>query len=106
MNIDYVAIGRRVQRARKAKNYSQEKLSELLDISTGYLSRIENGRAEVNLKLLARIAHYLSVDISNLVSHSTTSVIPLPDEIAVLLENCPPKKIKMITDIVRIIIRS
>lgn len=36
-------IGKRIQQARKAKNYTQKKLSELTRINKTTISRIENG---------------------------------------------------------------
>ena len=40
-NIDYKLIGQRIKEARMKKNWSQEKLSEAIDVAVAFLSRAE-----------------------------------------------------------------
>lgn len=47
--INFKAIGQRNKRLRKENNLTQEKLSELLNISTEHLSRIETGSYRLSL---------------------------------------------------------
>lgn len=51
-----VRIGSRIQRLRRANQLSQEKLAELADFSTNYLSRIERGKENPSFEILVRIA--------------------------------------------------
>ena len=54
----------RAERARK--NYTQEQLSELAEISTEYLSRIENERVSPTIQAVANIALALGVSLDTL----------------------------------------
>ena len=52
MKIDYEIIGKRLRKARQEKGFSQVYLSEILDISEVYLSRIEKGKTKIRLTRL------------------------------------------------------
>ena len=60
MEIDYTLIGQRIKEARKKKGWSQEKISEEIDVAVGYISRVERGNP-INLKRLAQISNALDV---------------------------------------------
>ena len=49
MALDYSIIGSRLKQARLAKNLTQEDLSEKIDISVAFLSRVERGNSHINL---------------------------------------------------------
>lgn len=66
--IDYQQIGMRIKRCRAAANITQEKLAELLDVSPGYVSRIERGTRWVNLERLSEIAALLGVPTAALLA--------------------------------------
>ena len=66
--IDYQQIGKRIRRCRAAANITQEKLAELLDVSPGYVSRIERGTRWLNLERLSEVASLLSVPITSLLA--------------------------------------
>lgn len=63
--IDYRAIGNRVRQRRLDNNLTQEKLAELLEISNEYMSKIETGAVQVNLKRLAQLSLALSTPIEH-----------------------------------------
>ena len=50
MALDYNIIGERLKKARTDKGLTQEKLSEQLDVSIAFLSRIERGSSHISLK--------------------------------------------------------
>jgi len=56
-------VGRRIKTLRRARKLSQEKLAELAGTSPKYLSRIEIGRENPTLDLLARLAKSLQIDL-------------------------------------------
>ena len=60
--INFKAIGQRIKRLRKENNLTQEKLSELLNISTEHLSRIETGSYRPSLSLIEHISEIFEVD--------------------------------------------
>lgn len=61
-----IALGKNIQTARKNKNYSQNKLAEILNISREHLAKIETAKRCVSLSLLFKIAETLEIDIKDL----------------------------------------
>ena len=61
MVFDRSEFGRRVQKARKAKNLTQEKLAELLGVEWQQISRIERGAGGCNNELLVSLSELLGV---------------------------------------------
>lgn len=56
-------IGRRIREFRSKAGLTQEKLSELLDISFQQVQKYENGMSKMNTDRLQKIADALSVSI-------------------------------------------
>lgn len=54
MAIDYTMIGKRLKESRMAAKLTQEKVAEAADITTVYLSKIENGKVTPTLDTLGR----------------------------------------------------
>ena len=52
-------IGKRIQTLRKQKGFTQETLSEALNISTHYMSSLERGQYNVKPSLLVQIINIL-----------------------------------------------
>ena len=61
MTINNMAIGKRIQNIRKRRGLSQFSLSELVDLSPGYISYIETGVKSMSLDTLVSIANALQV---------------------------------------------
>ena len=64
MKLNYSIIGMRLKQARLDKKITQEKLAEMLDVSVAYISRVECGSTEINMKRLAEICGLLDVSLS------------------------------------------
>lgn len=54
-----VAYGEKVKAIRKSQNVSQEKLAELADLDRTYISDIENGKRNVSIETVFKIAKAL-----------------------------------------------
>ncbi|MDX5479399.1 MAG: helix-turn-helix domain-containing protein [Cyclobacteriaceae bacterium] len=54
-----VAYGEKVKAIRKSQNVSQEKLAELADLDRTYISDIENGKRNVSIETIYKIAKAL-----------------------------------------------
>ena len=103
-NIDYKIIGERIREARKMKGLSQEKLAEKIDVATVYISRIEKGSAQVNLKRLSQISIALDVPIEKFIIGTTEeSKNYLEREFQEILSNCTTDKQKLIYNIAKIV---
>lgn len=100
--MDYAAIGRRVRRIRKAKSMTQEKLAELVNISTVYVSHIETGSAKPSLPVVVAIADALEVRVDSLLYDEPRGGVSIAvDEIAAILDACDAKQAAFIADLVR-----
>ena len=106
MPLAYTIIGQRLKKARKAKKMTQEELAEKLDVSIAFLSRIERGNSQVNLKRLVQICEILEVspgEILNGVSSKSSQY--LDSEFASLLKDCSSEQQKLIYDIAKVVAR-
>ena len=97
MKIDYELIGQRLKKARQEKGLSQVYLSEILDISEVYLSRVEKGRTKISLTRLIQICEILDVSISEIIEAvSATPKEYIYKDFIDILEQCTPEKRKLI----------
>lgn len=67
-SLDLVTIGQKLQDARKKSGLTQEQVAELLDINQVQLSYYENGKREINLSLLEKLANLYSYELSYFVT--------------------------------------
>lgn len=63
-------IGRRIANARKASQMTQAELSEKIDISEKYLSRIECGKQLPSIVIVAKICEVLNISADHLLLQS------------------------------------
>ncbi|MBQ2949348.1 MAG: helix-turn-helix transcriptional regulator [Clostridia bacterium] len=68
MAISAVILGKRLQKARLKKGYTQEYVAEKIDLSVPHLSRIERGRKTVYLDKLACWCDILDVPIEEILT--------------------------------------
>ncbi len=107
MALDYNIIGSRIRQARLAKNYTQEDLAEQLDISVAFLSRVERGNSQINLKRLNQICGLLDVTEGYMLNGAANnSENYLEKEFSEILKNCSPEKQKLIYNVAKTIAES
>lgn len=88
MAVDFKLIGKRMQHRRKALGKTQEHLAEYLDVSVGYVSNMERGATKISLTTLARISDFLTCDMADLISQTSTgSRSYLSDELNELIHS-------------------
>lgn len=80
--LNYIEIGKRIRIKRKEMCLTQEKLSELIDVSPTYISEIERGTSISSLATIAKLSNvlelnldYLVFGITNINSNTTFSEI-------------------------------
>ena len=61
-----IEIGRNIQDARMKAGYTQEELSELLDLTPNHLSAIERGASGVSLESLKKICRILGISADSI----------------------------------------
>lgn len=66
MNDIKIQFGLKVKQLRISNGYSQEKLAELADLDRTYIPGIENGKRNVSLVVLQKIASAFKISISEL----------------------------------------
>ena len=98
--MDYYKIGQKIRKVRKAHGMSQEKLAEMVNISTTHMSHIETGNTKLSLSVFVDIAAALEVSTDDLLDTPSNASISLA-EIASVLERCSVQESKVIADVVR-----
>lgn len=93
MNIDYIALGKRIREARKNRNMTQEKLGELCGLSSAHIGHIERGTRVPSLETVFRISQELNVSLDYLLFDSKSDE-NLFSSISASLQNKDPKKVK------------
>lgn len=99
MLFSYETIGLRIKDIRKKANLSQESLAELTDLSTTYISLIENGVKCMSLETLVKIANALKVTADTILSDCFTNHIRVSQsECNQLLDDCSTYESRIIID--------
>lgn len=100
--MDRKALGKRIRAERQQLNLTQEKLAELISVSSTYIGFIERGERTVTLEKLIQIANTLHVSVDYLLSDSMEAS---PDSRFSLLKNlwqqATPSEQALILDLVR-----
>lgn len=64
-------LGKSIKKEREFRKFTQEQLSELLDVSTHYIYELERGTRIPSLPLLIKISEVLHVSADRLLSDTT-----------------------------------
>lgn len=100
--MDYYAIGQRIRKIRKARDLSQEQLSEMVGISVTHMSHIETGNTKLSLPVLVDLAKALEVRADDLLYDKVTAErSTATDTIVQLLEACTTQQLRVIEDLVK-----
>ncbi len=60
-------LGQNIKKYRKAKNFSQNKLAEMIDLSREHLACIETGKEYISMRKLFLIADILEIPLKNII---------------------------------------
>lgn len=63
-----IKVSDNIRMARLEKRISQEKLAEMIDISTKYLNMIENRKANPTIVIVVKICIALEIDLNRIYS--------------------------------------
>jgi transcriptional regulator with XRE-family HTH domain len=99
-------LGARIKELRKFRGFSQEQLSEKVDIDPKYVSFLECGRSSPSLETMESIARALGVEIKDLFefAHLQAGGVKA-EEIEKLLEGADEEKKRTIMKIIRAVVR-
>lgn len=65
-----IDLGIAIQQLRKQRGLSQERLALEADIDRRYMSDVENGKRNISLDIMERIARQLGIEVSELIRHA------------------------------------
>lgn len=106
MELDKEIIGKKIRRIRIEKGFSQEKLSEKIDISPRHMCTIENGNSYPSIETFIKIAKILDIDVNdffNLKFHSDNTI---RDDIYNLIQISSLHELNIIKEIIEVIHRN
>lgn len=65
-------FGQNIKQIRKQRNLTQKQLADQIEISRSYLSDIENGRKNLSIKTVKKLANSLGLSVTDLFNDDTT----------------------------------
>ncbi len=86
-------LGYQLKAARIAKNLTQEKLAEAIDVSATYIAEIENKRTIPSAAVLISLCRYLNVSIDDIIFQTESDSAK---SITRLLSECSEKQLQFI----------
>ena len=95
--LENIQIGLRVKQAREAAGLTQERLSELLDVTAQYLSSVERGAVGLSVPVLIRLCSVLLVS-SDYILMGETEYSDVTS-ISARLSRLPPEHVNNVEDI-------
>lgn len=101
--LDYVALGMRIRKARKERHVTQEQLGEICELSTAHIGHIERGTRIPSLDTLFRIAQALDISTDYLIFDSVAPDKNLFTSLNSILQNKDKRKVKTFLTIIRAI---
>ncbi|MBQ8459145.1 helix-turn-helix transcriptional regulator [bacterium] len=85
-------LGLKVKEYRKQKKITQEKLSELIGVDNGYISKLEVGQNFPSLKTLEKISDVLDVELYKLFLYTPEKDKDFKQEINRIYDNLSKEK--------------
>ena len=86
-------LGYRIKAAREEKHLTQEKLAELVGITTSYIAEIENKRTIPSFSILRKICLILNISIDDLIYRTDSDTAR---KIRRQLTQCSEKQLRVI----------
>ena len=100
--INYEALGMRIRQKRIEKNFTQEKLGEMCDLSAAHIGHIERGTRILSVEVLFKIAQTLDVSVDYLLFDSVEDDSIL-ETVAAVLKSSDKDKVRIFLNTVRIL---
>lgn len=102
MQLNYYALGQRIQKIRKRKHISQAVLSAMIDKSSGYISYLERGTKVMSLETFVSIANALAVSTDTLLNRQLAAATEISNsEAQKIFANCTPYETYVLLDVMR-----
>jgi len=102
MDNKLIKFGKRLAELRNSKNYTQEKLAELIGYSTNHISKLELARTNPSFDLIVKISNALDIEVKELFdfknNQNTTKKLRIKIEKSI--DNLNTKELKFINEII------
>ena len=90
-------VGQRIRQLRKSKGVTQDYVSELAGITSGYLGHIERGEKTQSLSTLAKIANALDTTVESLLAAPLSEKDKCIRELVDIVSGMPVEMIDSVT---------
>ena len=100
MKLDKEIVGKKIRQIRLEKGFSQEELSEKIDISPRHMCTIENGNSFPSLETFVKISQILDIDINKFFNLTSSTNDSLRTEIYDLIQISNFQELRLIKDII------
>ena len=100
MNLDKEIIGQKIRQIRIERGFSQEKLSEKIDISPRHMCTVENGNSLPSLETFVKISQILDIDINDFFNLTPRNTDKLRTEIYELVQTSSVPELHLIKDLI------
>src|SRR5574344_458161 len=75
MDLNYKKIGKKIKRLRQQQKLSQEIFAEKCNLSSSYISYIEQGHKKISLNSIVKIAEFLNVAVDLLLNEQKLNIL-------------------------------
>jgi len=97
MQVDYIALGKRIAKRRRELGFTQVHVNEMAGLSDKYLSNIETARSIPSIDVLMRICEALSVTPDYLLNGTLLKEnTDLSDKISDKAKSLPEAKLRLL----------
>lgn len=100
MKLDKEIIGKKIRQIRVEKGFSQEELSEKIDISPRHMCTIENGNSFPSIETFIKIAEILEININEFFNLTPETNDKLRKDIYNLIQTSSVQELHLIKDII------
>ncbi len=107
MNLDFSNIGKRIQKTRMQNKITQKQMAEYLGISMHYISKLENGKTNIELEKFMKICDFLNISIYDVLNEKNENIIRYMDkELYELIIRCSLEKQRLIYHMVKLMFKN
>ena len=108
MELNYLLIGMRIRKIRKAQKITQDRLSEMAGISPQHLSQIESAKTKLSLPALVNICNALNVTTDKILCDVLTAdtTAEITSDISEVFSNCSTDEIYLMLSVAENLKRS
>lgn len=104
--VDYTLVGEKIKSRRLKIGLTQEKLTEICDISVSYIAHIERGTKSLSLETAVKISNALDISLDYLLINEINNNSRIIKALESELDKCTSKQIDKFIRLSRVIIEN